>query len=96
MKDFAVRVPAGRGWINSRHTVTPVSVPKEINRRIPYPSERDAENLITVSEVFRGMLYQVIDDRLEIYTRNNGTLAVPLKHPRNLGGRADGAVKVMR
>ena len=51
-----------------------------ISIRVPFPSETDTESLITKSNVFRGMQYEVRDGKLIIYTMQNGVLAIPLRH----------------
>lgn len=51
-----------------------------ISINIPYPTESDSESLITKSNVFRGMQYEVRDGKLIIYTLQNGVLAIPLRH----------------
>lgn len=51
----------------------------EIKIRVPYPAEHDANALITKSEIFRGLLYEVRGKMLIIYTLQNGVLALPIK-----------------
>lgn len=51
-----------------------------ISIRVPFPSETDTESLITKSNVFRGMQYEVRERNLIIYTLQNGVLAIPLRH----------------
>lgn len=51
-----------------------------ISIRVPFPSETDTESLITKSNVFRGMQYEVRERKLIIYTLQNGVLAIPLRH----------------
>lgn len=51
----------------------------ELKIRVPYPAEHDCNALITKSEIFRGLLYEVRGKTLIIYTLQNGVLALPLK-----------------
>ena len=51
-----------------------------ISIRIPFPSESDVDSLLTTSDVFNGMQYEVKKRKLIIYTRQNGILAIPLQH----------------
>ena len=50
-----------------------------INLRVPYPSETDAKRLLTDSQVFSKMRYEMRNGQLIIYTPKNGVLTVPLR-----------------
>lgn len=50
-----------------------------INLRVPYPSETDTERLLTDSQVFGKMRYELRNGQLIIYTPKNGVLSVPLR-----------------
>ena len=50
-----------------------------INLRVPYPSETNTKRLLTDSQVFSKMRYEMRNGQLIIYTPKNGVLTVPLR-----------------
>lgn len=55
-----------------------MSVPKTVSFCVPYPREVETDRLIIASEEFRGLLYEVKERSVIVFTPNNGILAIPL------------------